>query len=188
MKKLTIEQRLENLEKRLDSCLGGSGTPIYSKVEKDTDPSGDQWITIDYSVIPKEIFDRYGAKPFQIMKRKMRKDGEVWNYISWIDAKEEARKLGLRLPNITEILVLLDFYKKEKGDKVSIYDKDFLGIEELSYNEDVCYELIDGPTVFLRGGSWISGSNGGVFALSLNWGTGNTDDNVGFRCARSVEI
>ncbi len=188
MKKLTIEQRLENLEKRLDSCLGGSGTPIYSKVEKDTDPNGDQWVTIDYSVIPKETFDRYGAKPFQIMKRKMRKDGNVWNNISWNDAKKEANKLALRLPHITEILLLLDFYKKERGDKVSIYDKEFLGIEEISYDEGVCYELIDGPAVFLRGGGWAYGSSAGAFALSLSWVTGNTSSSVGFRCARDVEI
>ena len=188
MKKLTIEQRLENLEKRLDSCLGGSGTPIYSKVEKDTDPNGDQWVTIDYSVIPKETFDRYGAKPFQIMKRKMRKDGKVWNNISWKDAKEEANKLALRLPHITEILLLLDFYKKEKGDKVSIYDEEFVGIEELSYKENVSYELIDGPTVFIRGGNWYDGSPVGAFALHLVWGEGDTIRLVGFRCARGVEI
>lgn len=50
------------------------------------------WVKIDYSVIPKEVFDRYGAKPFEIMKQKMRKeDGKVWNYINFNDAKEEAQ-------------------------------------------------------------------------------------------------
>ncbi len=38
--------------------------------------------------------------------------------------------------------------------------------------------------VFLRGDNWNNGSNDGAFALNLNWGTGNTNDNVGFRCAR----
>ena len=37
--------------------------------------------------------------------------------------------------------------------------------------------------VFIRGGNWNNGSNDGPFTLNLNWGTGNTNNNVGFRCA-----
>ena len=151
------------------------------------DPNGDEWVTIGYDQIPKETFDRYGAKPFQIMKRKMKKDGKVWAKISWTDAKKEAEKLGLRLPHITEMLVLLDAYKKEKGEKASVHDRDFLGIEELSYDEVVNYEFIDGPSVFLRGADWADGSGAGAFALGLDWSTGNTYGYVGFRCARSLK-
>lgn len=39
-------------------------------------------------------------------------------------------------------------------------------------------------TVFIRGGSWGDGAIAGPFALYLNWGTGYTGYNVGFRCAR----
>ena len=122
------------------------------------------------------------------MKRKMRKGDKVWTNISWTDAKSKAEKLGLRLPHITEMLTLLDFYKKEKGDSVSIYDEEFLGINELSYDEEVSLELIDGPTVFIRGGYWNAGSNAGAFALYLDWGAGSASGSVGFRCARGVEI
>lgn len=41
-----------------------------------------------------------------------------------------------------------------------------------------------GTTVFRRGGVWNSGSYGGAFTLNLNWGAGNTNIGVGFRCAR----
>ncbi len=42
--------------------------------------------------------------------------------------------------------------------------------------------------VFLRGGNWNNGSNAGAFTLNLNWDTGNTNNNVGFRCARYSSI
>lgn len=118
----------------------------------------------------------------------MRRGREVWNKISLADAKEEADKLGLRLPHISEILVLLDSYKKKKGDKISVYDKEFLGIEELSYSEKIIFEIIDGPIVFLRGAYWLSGSDDGAFALNVFWGAGSTYYFVGFRCARTLEI
>ncbi len=38
-------------------------------------------------------------------------------------------------------------------------------------------------SVFIRGANWNNGSDAGAFALNLNWGTGNTNNNVGFRCA-----
>ena len=155
---------------------------LEKRIEKNS-----SWVTIDYSVIPKETFDRYGAKPFQIMKNKMRnEEGEVWNNISFNNAKKEANNLGYRLPHITEMLVLLDAYKSEKGDKASIYDSEFLGIEELSYETLVCFEFIDGPTVFRRGLNWGDGTDAGALALHLNWGTANTRTYVGFRCVRDI--
>ena len=39
-------------------------------------------------------------------------------------------------------------------------------------------------TVFIRGGNWDYGSYAGPFTLYLNWVTGSTAGNVGFRCAR----
>ncbi|MDE2144860.1 MAG: hypothetical protein KGJ01_02755 [Patescibacteria group bacterium] len=41
-----------------------------------------------------------------------------------------------------------------------------------------------GTTVFIRGGDWSIGSDDGAFTLYLHWGTGDTGNNVGFRCAR----
>ena len=164
MKKRTIEQRKENSDK---------------------DPNGDEWITIGYDQIPKETFDRYGAKPFRIMRRKMRNDkGEVWSNISWSDAKAEAEKLGLRLLDIPEHLVILDFYVREKGKNASIYDADFLGIEELKYDEKVPYEWVNGPSPFLRGGYWYDGSIAGAGTLGLYFGPSLVINSIGFRCAR----
>ena len=143
------------------------------------------WVKIDYSKIPREVFEKYGAKPFEIMRTKMRNSGgEVWNNISYTDAKKEAEKLGYHLPSIQQMLVLLDWYKHEKGDNVSCHDKEFLGIEELSYDEDVCYEWIDSPAICSRGSSWGDGSAAGPFALYLGLSTGSAFYNVGFRCAR----
>lgn len=169
--KLTKEEALKKIEELKSYVSGLDGN--------------DEWVKIDYSVIPKEVFDRYGAKPFEIMKRKMRReDGTVWNNISWSDAKAEAKKLGYRLPSIQEQLVLLDWYKQEKGDKASIHDKEFLGIEELSYDGEVYLEWVDGPTVTTRGGDWYTGGIAGVEALDLNITPGITNYYIGFRCAR----
>ena len=41
-----------------------------------------------------------------------------------------------------------------------------------------------GGQVFLRGGSWGSGSDDGPFTLYLSWGPSDTGNTVGFRCAR----
>ncbi|MDE2015896.1 MAG: hypothetical protein KGI72_05235, partial [Patescibacteria group bacterium] len=150
MNKQTIEERLKKLEEIVKNL---------SPLNADKDPNGDEWITIGYDQIPKETFDRYGAKPFQIMKRKMRRDGVFLTNISWDDAKKESEKLGLRLPHITEQLVLLDAYKKEKGNY-----NDFLRIEELNYNGFIYYEWVDGPSPFFRGGYWSYGSNVGAEA------------------------
>jgi hypothetical protein len=147
----------------------------------------EEWIKIDYNIIPKEVFDKYGAKPFEIMKRKMRKDGEVWNNINYFDANTEASKIGYRLPTIQEMLVLLDWYK-QKNEKVSCYDKEFLGIEELSYDEDVCYEWIamTNEIGFIRGGVWADGSYAGLFFLNLYNAPSNSYTNIGFRLSRSI--
>jgi hypothetical protein len=40
--------------------------------------------------------------------------------------------------------------------------------------------------VFLRGGNWNNGTYAGGFTLNLNWGAATQNNNVGFRCARSV--
>ena len=37
---------------------------------------------------------------------------------------------------------------------------------------------------FLRGGNWNNGANAGAFTLNLNNAPGNTNNNIGFRCAR----
>ena len=168
MNKQQALEKIEELKKFIEECDKEEG-----------------WVKIDYSVIPKEVFDRYGAKPFEIMKQKMRnKKGNVWNNISWFDAKKEAEKLGYRLPSIQEMLVLLHVYKQEYSDNADAHHKEFLGIEELSCDEDVNYEWIDAPSPCYRGAYWSNGSVAGAFTLSLSWGTGYTNFSVGFRCAR----
>jgi len=146
----------------------------------------EKWIKIDYSVISREIFDKYGVKPFEIMERKMRKDGNVWNNINYFDAVKEAKKLGYSLPTIQQQLVLLDAYKEKYPNDASIYHNEFLGIKELSNDEDVCYEWIycNEYLGFLRGGNWGNGGSAGVGALNLNNGSGRTGTGLGFRCAR----
>ena len=37
---------------------------------------------------------------------------------------------------------------------------------------------------FIRGGNWNNGGNAGVETLNLNNTPGNTNNNIGFRCAR----
>ena len=178
-----IREKIEKLEKEIKEL----------KELLNDERENIEWITIDYSVIDKKVFDKYGVKPFQIMKKKMRNEnGKVWNFISFDEAKKEAEKRGWRLPKIQEIFVLLDEYKRRKGDDVNVCDEEFLGIEELSYDEDVCYEFVDEyvfvdrPVVFLRGGVWSIGSNAGVFTLGLAWSTGVQDNYVGFRCVRDL--
>ena len=146
----------------------------------------EEWITIDYSVVPQELFEKYSIKPFQIMKRKMRdKEGKVWNNINYFDAQKECEELSHRLLNIREMLFLLEFYKR-KNKRVSCDDKEFLGIKELSYEEDVCYEWIYNlkSCAFLRGGYWFSGVDAGAFTLSLNDSPTYSSCYIGFRCAR----
>jgi len=41
-----------------------------------------------------------------------------------------------------------------------------------------------GSTAFRRGDTWYDGSSVGPFALGVDWGTGNANGSVGFRCAR----
>lgn len=144
-----------------------------------------EFVKVGYNEIPKEVFDKYGAKPFEIMKKKMRKNGEVWNEIDYFDAQKECEKLGYRLPKIQEMLVLLDWYK-QKSKEVSCKDKEFLGIEELSYEEDVFYEWIycSEDITAIRGGNWYNGASGGCFTLNLTNAPSYTYSHLGFRCCR----
>ena len=170
--KLSKEQALSKIEE-----LKGYINEIENREE---------WVKIDYSVIPRELFNKYGVEPFEIMKRKMRNDkGEVWNEINYFDAQKECEKLGYRLPNIREMLILLDFYK-QKNKEVSIHNKEFLGIEELSYDEEVYLEWIYclDDCGFVRGGYWGYGSGAGLFALYLSSAPSVTNYRIGFRCAR----
>ena len=144
----------------------------------------EEWVKIDYSVIPQTLFEKYGIKPFEIMKRKMRKNGEVWDNINYFDAKKEAEKLGYRLPNVREQLMLLEHYSNTQTP--DIHDTEFLGIEELSYDEKVYLEWIEfnDKIGFLRGGSWGGGAYAGVETLVLSAAPGGADCGVGFRCVR----
>ena len=146
----------------------------------------DGWVKIGYDQIPKEIFDKYAAKPFEIMKIKMRnKDGKVWNNINYFEAQKECKKLGYRLLKIQELLVLLEWYKI-KNKTVSYNDKEFLGIEELSFKEDVYYEWIymtDDIPLF-RGGYWGRGSDAGAFSAFLGNAPSFSYIGFGFRCVR----
>ena len=143
-----------------------------------------EWVDINTKVIPAKLFKKYGISDFQIMKQKMRKDGEIWNNINFFDAKKEAEKLGYRLPDMREMLALLEFYK-QKNKTISENDKEFLGIEELSYEEKVCYEWIEGAgCAFRRGGYWSGGSNAGAFSLHLSISPGPAHYCFGFRCVR----
>ena len=144
-----------------------------------------EFIKIDTSVVPKELFNKYGVKPFQIMKNKMRdENGDIWNNINFFDAQKEAKKLGYRLPDIREMLLLLDFYKSS-NKKVSKNDNNFLGIEELSYSEDVYLEWVYclEAVAFQRGGNWDDGAGAGAFTLVLRDAPSNTYTSIGFRCA-----
>jgi len=154
---------------------------LEKKIETLKQSLNSEWVKPD---IPQRILKKYGIKPFKIMKRRMRKDGKVWNNINYFDAKKEAKKLGYRLPNIREMLALLEYYL-EKNKKVSIHDKEFLGIEELSYDEDVYLEWIDaGKAAAVRGGNWGNGANAGVFTLSLANAPSSVGALIGFRCAK----
>jgi hypothetical protein len=149
----------------------------------------EEFIKIDYKVIPKKIFDLYGVKPFEIARRKARDNkGNILKNINFVGAKKAAAKRGYRLPTIMEMLVLLHAYRERFPESASIYDNEFFRIEELSFNEDVCFEFVDSLTdiPFLRGGNWGTTSSAGAFALYLYSTAGSTYNNVGFRCARSL--
>ena len=145
----------------------------------------EKWVKIDYTVIPETLFKKYGVKPFEIMQKKMRKGGKVWSGINYFDAVKEAKKLGYRLVNIREILLLLEHYKNTNKE-LSSYDKAFLGIEELSMSEDVRYEWIYvlPELAALRGGAWSSVANAGVFTLYLSNAPSSSYTAFGFRCCK----
>ena len=131
---------------------------------------------------------KYGIKPFRIMKYKMRKeDGTVWNNINFFEAKKQAEKLGCRLPDIREILALLEQYKKN-NEVVSCYDKSFLGIKELSYHKNVYHEWgqVGSDVAFVRGGYWANDAYAGVFTLLLNYPPAFQSNYIGFRCCKNV--
>jgi len=154
---ITKKQVLENLD-HVKKYLEEIENPI-------------EWVEINNENCP--TLKKYGVEQFKIMKQKMRdSDGQVWNNISFSDAQKEAKKLGYKLPDMRQMLALLEQYRNT-NKKVSCYDQEFLGIEELSYDEDVNYEWIEGAGIaFLRGGLWNDGTNAGVFALRLNYGPG----------------
>lgn len=149
------------------------------KIEDDT-----EWVEINYKNCP--TLKKYGCVPFLIMKKKMRKDEEVWNNINYYDAKKETKRLGYRLLDIREMLALLEQYRKTTK-LPSNKDKEFLGIEELSYDEKVNYEWIDvaGVAAF-RGGYWNSGAHAGPFALDLSNAPSDVDASIGFRMAKNI--
>jgi len=74
-------------------------------------------------------------------------------------------------------------------------DGDFTSMDELrptnsSWDADQgmgrVYTNVDvqSDRVLLRGGNWNNTSNTGAYATNLNWNTGNSNNNVGFRCVR----
>ena len=137
---------------------------------KDEPKDDTKWIRIDYDVIPEKLFKKYGVKPFDIMERKMRdKEGKIWNNITYTDVIKECEKLGCKLPNIREMFLLLEYYKNFYKE-VSTHDEEFLGIKELSCNEEVYCEwvyFLPNLAAF-RGGYWTSVACSGVFDLILN--------------------
>ena len=144
------------------------------------------WVRIDYDVIPKELFKKYGVKPFEIMEKKMRdKEGKVWTNMDYTDTIKECEKLGYRLPNIREMFLLLEHYKTVNKE-ISIYDKEFLGIKELSYNTSAyCEWVYFLPNVAaIRGGGWSGAAGVGVLHLGLSSAPLYTGSAFGFRCCK----
>ncbi len=160
---------------------------LKNRIKKLEEKETEEFIIIGYDQIPKEIFKKYGAKPFEIAKRKFRKDGNVVNNVNYFKARKLAEEVGCRLPKIQEMLVLLDYYKL-KNKKVSCQDKEFLGIEELSYDEDVYYEWVEmaKDLGFVRGGPWGDTAGAGVFALALSALPTTAGNYFGFRCVRQL--
>jgi len=172
MKKLTREMALQKIEELKN----------FIKQEDN------EFVRIDYDVIPKELFEKYNVKPFAIQKKKMRnEDGKVWSEIDYFEAQKECEKLCYRLPNVREMLMLLEYYKNVNKEILHT-DKEFIGIEELSYDEDVCYEWIYNleDIAFRRGGGWADASYAGVFALHLSGSPTHSSTTVGFRCVRDI--
>lgn len=175
MKQITKQQVLNNLEQ-------------IKQYIADIENENNEWVTIDNTKIPQEYFDKWGVKPFQIMKRKMRdENGAVWNNINYFDARKEAQKLGYRLPHVQEQMMLLDYYSTTK-ENPSIEDTEFLGIEELSYDEKVYLEwvVLNDRVAFLRGGLWGACTSTGVETLYLSTIPSVTSSSIGFRCARDM--
>ena len=146
-----------------------------------------EWVDITYKNCP--TLAKYGAVPFRIMKKKMRKPRtqKVWNNINFFDAQKEAKNLGYRLPDIREMLALLEHYRAvTKNPRCT--EKEFLGIEELSYDESVYLEWIDvaGCAAF-RGGFWVFTTLGGPFALILSYAPSSVYSSVGFRMCSTLK-
>ena len=144
------------------------------------------WVDITNENCP--TLAKYGCVPFRIMKKKMRKPGtdKVWNNINFFDAQKEAKKLGYRLPDIREMLALLEQYRATHTTP-NHKDKEFLGIEELSYDESVYLEWIDvAGCAALRGGGWGDTTNDGPFALLLDYGPSIVGGSLGFRMCSTL--
>jgi len=145
-----------------------------------------EWVEINNQNCP--TLKKYGVQPFEIMKYKMRNaKGEVWDTISFADATKEAETLGYRLPHWREISSLMEHYVHTKKHP-NMHDKAFLGIEELSYDEHVYCEFLEGPggVAAIRGGDWSNDSSDGPFALHLYDAPSSVYTPVGFRCVRSL--
>ena len=169
-----LRSKIKKLEKDLEA------------LKKELRGENIEWVEINEKNCP--TLSKYGVKPFKIMKRKMRdKDGNVWADINFLDAKKECEKLGYRLPDIREMLALLEHYKNTQKE-VSVNDKEFLGIEELSLKEDVYIEWVEGAgCVFRRGAYWDNTSHAGVFTLNLSPTPDYSGNNsIGFRCASAL--
>jgi len=145
-----------------------------------------EWVEINYDNCP--TLKKYNVKPFRIMKKKMRNsDGKVWNNINFFDAKKEVEKWGYRLPDIREMLALLEQYKTDNKN-INYNNRSYLGIEELSYQEDVAYEWVEGAgCTWTRGGFWTAGAGAGTFALSLNNAPSYTGAGLGFRMVSDIK-
>ena len=84
-----------------------------------------EWVKIDYSVIPKELFDKYGIKPFEIMKRKM-------SFIQFLhNGKKKALAGGpMLIKDDSELVAFVERLNSDMGMEVEVKIEE--EIDELS--------------------------------------------------------